>query len=159
MTINPHVLAGGRGGKCRPAYIVRPDGCWEWQGAVSREGYGQRSVFGKQTSAHRAMWLLLRGPIPDHLECDHLCRNRWCVNLDHIELVTPQQNMARGEAWPKSRASRMASTWKTTPEQRDEGTRRVRAGESVLAVARSYGVNRAAVQHWMKARPQDDDRE
>ena len=74
------------------------NGCWEWTAALQK-GYG---VIGLGTrrdgdiSAHRWAYLTLIGPIPEGLECDHLCRNRACVNPLHIEPVTRQENLRRG---------------------------------------------------------------
>jgi HNH endonuclease len=54
-------------------------GCWNWIG-IKGERYG---VFKpnrrKRIAAHRAVWIALRGPVPEGLELDHLCRNRLCV--------------------------------------------------------------------------------
>lgn len=79
-----------------------PNQCIEWVGARDQDGYGRFiiKVGGKtrQTGAHRAAWLA-RSPISDpELVIDHLCRNRLCVNLDHLELVTNAENIRRGEA-------------------------------------------------------------
>jgi hypothetical protein len=65
-------------------------GCWNWTGKL-HNGYG---VSGGKF-AHCRSWRLLRGPIPDGLQIDHLCRNRRCVNPDHLEPVTPRENMVR----------------------------------------------------------------
>lgn len=46
--------------------------------------------------AHRLVYELLVGPIPDGLQLDHLCRNRGCVRPDHLEPVTRRTNILRG---------------------------------------------------------------
>ena len=76
-------------------------GCWSWLRSIDRHGYGRFrvSIDGRkrQMSAHRASWLAIRGPIPFPLLPDHLCRNRSCVNPDHMELVDNAENCRRGE--------------------------------------------------------------
>lgn len=69
--------------------------CWEWTGYVDRAGYGLVRFDGSTTTAHRAVYRMLVGPVPDGLELDHLCRNRACVNPDHVEPVTHAVNVAR----------------------------------------------------------------
>lgn len=70
--------------------------CWLWDGEMKGNGYGRVSVKGKNRLAHRAVYEHLRGPIPDGLVLDHLCRNRACVNPDHLEPVTNAINIMRG---------------------------------------------------------------
>lgn len=66
--------------------------CWQWTGSTSPNGYG--GFIG--IKAHRWAWTYLVGPIPEGLELDHLCRNRSCVNPDHLEPVPRLVNMRRG---------------------------------------------------------------
>ncbi len=98
-----------RTGRPRKAPITRlydkvrvGDGCWEWTGATSPTGYGHLPVRTtvnepREVLAHRFVYELLVGPIPDGLDIDHLCRNRACVRPSHLEPVPPRENILRGE--------------------------------------------------------------
>lgn len=79
-------------------FIEREEGgCWLWQGTRIPSGYGYFTVSsGVKRTAQRVSWELFRGPIPDGMHIDHLCRNRGCVNPDHLEPVTPNENWRRG---------------------------------------------------------------
>ncbi len=72
--------------------------CWVWQGAVNKEGYARIRVRGHRTkwAIHRASYEVFRGPIPDALTIDHLCRNPSCINPAHLEPVTMEVNIRRG---------------------------------------------------------------
>lgn len=81
---------------------VRPDhhtGCHEWGGAkFSGTGYGSIWCNATKTNIgdHRIAWELKHGqPIPIDKEIDHLCRNRGCVNPEHLEVVTHRENIRR----------------------------------------------------------------
>lgn len=51
---------------------------------------------GETRMAHRVSHVLYKGPIPNGLVIDHLCRNPSCVNPDHLEAVTQKENVHRG---------------------------------------------------------------
>lgn len=73
-----------------------PGGCWQWTAHIKPNGYGQFKVNGRPQYAHRVAYEALRGPIGHGLVIDHLCRNRACVNPDHLEPVTHRTNILRG---------------------------------------------------------------
>lgn len=67
--------------------------CWAWRRARNGDGYGIVHLNGRALRAHRLAYELLVGPIPEGLVLDHLCRNRACVNPDHLEPVTQRVNV------------------------------------------------------------------
>lgn len=73
-------------------------GCWLW-GGDSNGSYGSLGVCrnGKmiRVLAHRLSFEMHVGPIPAHLQIDHKCRMKMCVNPEHLELVTPWENSMR----------------------------------------------------------------
>jgi len=75
------------------------DGCWEWIASRDPNGYGRIWAEGSRVvMAHRLVYEMVVGPIPDGLFLDHLCRNRGCVRPDHLEPVTCRENTLRGES-------------------------------------------------------------
>ena len=79
--------------------VEKTSTCWIWRGSRHPGGYGQLgrlTATGRTELAHRLVYTLLVGPIPDGLTLDHICRNRLCVNPDHLEVVTPGVNVLRG---------------------------------------------------------------
>lgn len=82
--------------------IVSPSGCWEWTGKIADNGYGHTSINGQSHLAHRAFYTSFKGEIGEGLTIDHLCRNRKCVNPDHLEAVSHRENNLRGPQNPAS---------------------------------------------------------
>jgi len=79
-----------------------PNSCWQWIGAKSV--YGMISFEGKNENAHRVSYILKNGKVPPGLQIDHLCRNKLCVNPDHLEAVTGRTNTLRANGPTKVNA-------------------------------------------------------
>lgn len=79
---------------------VTETGCWLWEGHLhKRNGYGNFHVSPKKyTLPHRFSYELHNGAIQPGLEIDHTCRQRSCVNPNHLEAVTHAVNVKRGLA-------------------------------------------------------------
>lgn len=109
-----------------PHQVLKNSPCILWYGARGKGGYGQRRFRGYSTSAHRAVWIEEYGEIDGDLEVDHLCGERRCVNLEHLELVTHAENMRRavrsrtrckrGHRKPPGSCKRCIKEYQKTPE-------------------------------------------
>ena len=86
---------------------VPESGCWLWDGTWHKDGYGLFHIGGKRFRAHRVSYELFKGPIPEGLQIDHLCRVRCCVNPDHLDAVSSRDNTIRGISPPAILAKKM----------------------------------------------------
>lgn len=69
--------------------------CWLVERNLTHNGYAKMKYNHRSYQLHRVTYMFFRGPIPDGMQIDHLCRNRNCVNPWHMEVVTQQENSAR----------------------------------------------------------------
>ncbi len=92
--------------KCGPVPSHEPSlgQCWEWQGNTKSNGYGNVPTYAndhlgyiwrRTEVAHRLAYMFSVGPIAAGQHIDHLCRNRICVKPEHLEQVSPAENLRR----------------------------------------------------------------
>jgi hypothetical protein len=134
--------------------------CLIWFGDKDPCGYGRIRHGGmKGYPAHRLMYELRHGPIPDGLEVRHKCDNPSCINIEHLEPGTHKENM--GDMFERGRANRAKGEThgraKLTQTQVDEIRRRYipgKYGHGSSVLAREFGVNQSTIlaivqnRHW-----------
>jgi hypothetical protein len=121
-------------------------GCWLWTGGKNPGGYALFSVNRKTVSAHRWSYEHHVGAIPEGLQIDHLCVTPSCVNPEHLEPVTAQENIRRssGRAAVTARTGVCAEGHAMTEENTytaPSGLRRCRACRRAWHAARRQGVS------------------
>ncbi len=72
------------------------DSCWKWMGSMYKSGYGKIGKRGYPV--HRIAYQLVKNEVPRDMCLDHLCKNRDCINPDHLEVVTLVDNVMRGDS-------------------------------------------------------------
>lgn len=98
MGLRGKILTKGMSDSQKLDFYSMPEpntGCWIWTASCSIEGYGHVFMRGRQMMAHRASFEIHKGKIPEGLTIDHLCRNTYCINPDHLEAVPTGVNSRR----------------------------------------------------------------
>lgn len=75
---------------------ITPWGCWYWRGRLDKDGYGIFTLRGKNRKAHRVCFSTYFDQVRLPGTIDHLCRVRYCINPDHLDLVSMGENTLRG---------------------------------------------------------------
>jgi len=100
-------------------FIVLTPTCWLWTGKLNNKGYATvRDSKGKTRKAHRLVYRLFKGEIPEGMQVDHKYRvygcPRNCVNPEHLRPVTNKQNQENRPAEAKGTESGVRGiTWST----------------------------------------------
>lgn len=121
------------------------DACWLWLGRKNTDGYGGLEVHGRGVMAHRSVWTLVNGPIPDGLCVLHKCDRPQCVNPAHLFLGTKTDNNTDMQMKGRSARGQKNGMCKLTPLVVSEIRRRRRDGETCVAIANSVGVSNQLV--------------
>ncbi|MAP63140.1 MAG: hypothetical protein CMH34_05230 [Microbacterium sp.] len=91
-------LVNGRGQTAKSILDARSEprgSCLLWQGPPDRDGYGRVKLQGQDYLVHRVAYTIERGEITAGYTIDHTCRDHACINVDHLEVVTLQENQRR----------------------------------------------------------------
>lgn len=91
--------------KERIEYLSMPEpnsGCWIWMGSLDHNGYGKAGAYingvrEKESLAHRFSYREFVGAIPHGMHVDHICRNRACVNPQHLQVLSHLENIRRAD--------------------------------------------------------------
>lgn len=122
------------------------NGCREWTGSLTSNGYGHLFVGGRKVSVHRIAWELEHGPIPAGLLIRHDCDNPPCFHVAHLrpgtDLDNQKDSVRRGRnAFGERNGSRHLSEADVV-----EIRRRLARGESgVMALGREFGVSHSTI--------------
>lgn len=131
--------------------VEKTDGCWLWTGSVNDCGYGTIRINGKTKKAHRVVYELTHGEIPNGLVICHHCDKPACVRPDHLFAGTMADNMAdmrmKGRAHPPTPVRGEKNNFaKLTCETADNIQREyAQGGISYRKLAERYGVSTYAV--------------
>ncbi len=79
--------------------VCAETGCWVWKGPDSGNGrgggYPRMNLNGQTVAVHRVIYTQFYGYVPSKKQIDHTCKNRRCVNPEHLEMVTHKENQRR----------------------------------------------------------------
>jgi HNH endonuclease len=106
--------------------------CWVWPYAINKQGYGQIQINKKRYEAHRWLYTLLKGEPPHKTELDHTCRNRACINPEHLQPVSHAENCRRGYNAKLN-------------EEKVKSIKAMFGTKSQGEIAKLYGVSRATI--------------
>jgi hypothetical protein len=122
--------------------VIQDDGCWAWMGARITSGYGQICFNGRQLLTHRVSYEVHKGPITNGMVIRHSCDIPWCVNPDHLEMGTQQDNISDKVAKGRHAYGEMIGTAKLKEQDVLEIRELLSTGELLqYKIAERYGVD------------------
>lgn len=124
---------------------IKKNGCSEWIGTITSDGYGTFKFKNKSYRAHRAHWELHMGPIPKGMIIGHHCDNKACIKIEHLFLSTPLNNskdMVRKGRQAKGSKNGSAKLNETQVKQ----ILMISPEIPISAIAEKYGVHQSTIR-------------
>lgn len=144
-----------RGSAFHERYHVMETGCWEWQGSLTRDGYGLIWRDGKVARAHRCAYEQMHGPIPAGMVVRHTCDNPPCCNPAHLILGTQLDNLSdmnRKGRHNTARGQDHTAAKLTMEQARTIRTRYARRETAGPKLAAEYGVTPTVIYNIVHGR-------
>ena len=96
---------------------IQSNGCWIWKGSIQGDGrYGTFKFNGKYSNPQRASYTIFKKEIPEGYVIINCCGSTLCLNPDHLESVTKEQQLNRVKSYHKimrhSKSSNNEFNWK-----------------------------------------------
>lgn len=129
-------------------HVQKTSTCWWWTGAKHKDGYGEFTLHNLE-AAHRAAYLLFKGPIPKKKFVLHRCDERLCVRPSHLFIGTHQNNMDDMVRKKRGTNGSKNSHCKLSTQQVLEIRNKAQKGGYGI-VARQYGVHRVTIGQIMR---------
>jgi hypothetical protein len=128
--------------------------CWEWPAGRDWRGYGRTRYpnSGRAWLAHRMVWEMVNGPIPEGMEVMHLCDNKPCVNPAHLQIGTHAENMRQASERHRMRDWRTHPRAKLTDAEVAEIRLRHLEGETQAELAKAFGIHGSYVSRLVRSR-------
>lgn len=123
------------------------DCCWIWEGAKSRDGYGQLSFSFKPRGSHQFSYIIHHGEIPSGKSVLHICDNPSCVNPDHLWSGSSFDNMK--DKQDKGRSSSLRGELNPRAKLSEPDVRKIlslKGSMPMLRIARLFGVSDALIR-------------
>lgn len=119
-------------------------GCTLWFGAGNKRGYGHIKIDGRQWAIHRFVWTMHHGLIPSGMYICHRCDMPPCINIDHLFVGTPTENVH--DMMAKGRSRSLIGSGHQNSILTEEKVAAIRCAKGTQAeIAERFGVHEATV--------------
>jgi len=126
--------------------VVKDSGCFECTSHyTSTGGYIEYHFNNKKRVLHRYIFEECYGNIPDGMIVRHKCDNRACINPEHLELGSHEENMKDMTDRGRQCKGQDSPFAKLTDQDIPEIRNLLAGGEKITEIAKRYGVSRAAI--------------